>query len=93
MLALLESKVICSVYGPRAQSGRDAAFSEEGQLVCDFSYAPFATSEGRRDPRGGKKDDERELSTLLRQTLQSSVQVELIFVEADYLYHRCGLFM
>lgn len=67
--------MICAVYGPRAQSGRDATFSEEGQLVCDFSYAPFATSEGRRDPRGGKKDDERELSALLRQTLQSSVQV------------------
>lgn len=31
---------------------------------------------GRRETRGGKKDDERELSTLLRQTLESSIQVK-----------------
>lgn len=74
-LVLLFCKVICAVYGPHAQTGRDSSFSEEGQLKCDFSYAPFATPGGRRDSRGGKKDDERELSTLLRQTLESSVQV------------------
>lgn len=72
----MQSKVICAVYGPHAQSGRDTAFSEDGQLQCEFSYAPFATPGGRRDSRGGKKDDERELSTLLRQTLESSVQVK-----------------
>ena len=70
-----DMKVICAVYGPHAQTGRDTAFSEEGQLQCEFSYAPFATPGGRRESKGGKKDDERELSTLLRQTLESSVQV------------------
>lgn len=69
------TKVLCAVYGPHAQTGRDSAFSEEGQLQCEFSYAPFATPGGRRETRGGKTNDERELSTLLRQTLESSVQV------------------
>ncbi|CAM9240258.1 unnamed protein product [Ectocarpus sp. 4 AP-2014] len=69
------TKVICAVYGPHAQTGGDSAFSEEGQLQCDFCYAPFAMPGGRREARGGKKDDERELSTLLRQTLESSIQV------------------
>ncbi|CAM9827594.1 unnamed protein product [Ectocarpus sp. 6 AP-2014] len=72
---LNHTKVICAVYGPHAQTGGDSAFSEEGQLQCDFSYAPFAMPGGRRETRGGKKDDERELSTLLRQTLESSIQV------------------
>ncbi|CAM9873484.1 unnamed protein product [Sphacelaria rigidula] len=69
------TKVICAVYGPHAQTGRDSSFSEEGQLQCDFSYSPFATPGGRRETRGGRGDDERELSTLLRQTLEASVQV------------------
>ena len=47
--------------------------------MCDFSYAPFATPGGRREHRGGKTDDERELSTLIRQTLESSVQVGIVF--------------
>lgn len=68
-------QVICAVYGPHAQTGRDSSFSEEGQLQCDFSYSPFATPGGRRETRGGRGDDERELSTLLRQTLEASVQV------------------
>lgn len=69
--------MICAVYGPHAQTGRDTSFSEEGQLQCDFSYSPFAAPGGRRQAKGGRGDDERELSTLLRQTLQASVQVSL----------------
>lgn len=89
-------KVICAVYGPHAQTGRDSSFSEEGQLKCDFSYAPFATPGGRRESRGGKKDDERELSTLLRQTLESSVQVStsltLPVLEPILYYCSAGIF-
>lgn len=79
-------KVICAVYGPHAQTGKDTAFSEEGQLQCEFSYAPFAMPGGRRESRGGKKDDERELSTLLRQTLESSVQVSSYCLDVTF---RC----
>lgn len=83
-------KVICAVYGPHAQTGRDSSFSEEGQLQCDFSYSPFATPGGRRETRGARGDDERELSTLLRQTLEASVQVNARPLAQHY--HFCSLY-
>ena len=97
MLCRMPLKVICAVYGPHAQTGRDSAFSEEGQLQCEFSYAPFATPGGRRESRGGKTNDERELSTLLRQTLESSVQVNsaqtkywvMLHLESNFPLLRC----
>lgn len=67
--------MICAVHGPHAQSGRDASFNEQGKIQCEYSYAPFARRGLPRESRGGKGDDERELSTLLRQTLEASVQV------------------
>lgn len=74
----MKCKVICAVYGPHAQGGRDSSFSEKGQLRCEYSYAPFAFPEGARESKSGRGDDEREFSTLLRQTLEASVQVIIV---------------
>ncbi|CAM9981144.1 unnamed protein product, partial [Discosporangium mesarthrocarpum] len=52
-------KVICAVYGPRAQTGRDVSFSERGQLQCDLRYAPFAIP-GTRRAGGGERERVRQ---------------------------------
>lgn len=43
------TRVVCSVYGPRNDTRSRREFSNEGQLVCDFKYAPFADQVGRRE--------------------------------------------
>jgi exosome complex component MTR3 len=43
------TRVICAVYGPRNDTRSRKEFSHEGQLVCDFKYAPFADITGRRE--------------------------------------------
>lgn len=43
------TRVVCAVYGPRNDTRARREFSKEGQLVCDFKYAPFADPEGRRE--------------------------------------------
>ncbi|CAM9762695.1 unnamed protein product [Heterosigma akashiwo] len=61
------TKVICSVYGPHVVEGSEASFSEEGQLACDFRYAPFSAAGGeRREPDRRMAEDEVEMSQLLR---------------------------
>ncbi len=36
-----DSKVVCSVYGPR-ESKRKTEFSSKGKLVCEVTFAPFS---------------------------------------------------
>jgi ribonuclease PH len=43
------TRVVCAVYGPRNDTRARREFSNEGQLVCDFKFAPFADPEGRRE--------------------------------------------
>lgn len=43
------TRVVCSVYGPRNDTRSRREFSNEGQLVCDFKFAPFADPVGRRE--------------------------------------------
>mmetsp|Transcript_38589 Transcript_38589/g.49234 ORF Transcript_38589/g.49234 Transcript_38589/m.49234 type:complete len:266 (-) Transcript_38589:138-935(-) len=68
------TKVICSINGPHVISGSETTFSEEGQLRCDFRYAPFARRE-RREPERRMAEDEVEMSQLLRQALAGSIQM------------------
>lgn len=70
------TKVICSVYGPHVVEGSEASFSEEGQLACDFRYAPFSAAGGeRREPDRRMAEDEVEMSQLLSRALAGSVQL------------------
>lgn len=43
------TRVLCSVYGPRNDTRTRREFSNEGQLVCDFKYAPFAEIDSVRE--------------------------------------------
>lgn len=43
------TRVVCAVYGPRNDTRSRREFSKEGQLVCDFKFAPFADAVGRRE--------------------------------------------
>lgn len=52
------TRVVCSVYGPRNDTRSRREFSNEGQLVCDVKYAPFADHVGRRE-RGQVPSDTR----------------------------------
>ncbi|TMW69577.1 hypothetical protein Poli38472_001733 [Pythium oligandrum] len=67
------TRVVCSVYGPRNDTRSRREFSQEGQLVCDFKYAPFADSTGRRER--GQDDDELEMSSILTQALSPAVML------------------
>ncbi|GLE04320.1 hypothetical protein PINS_up013235 [Pythium insidiosum] len=67
------TRVVCSVYGPRNDTRSRREFSQEGQLVCDFKYAPFADASGRRER--GQDDDELELSSILTQALSPAVML------------------
>ncbi|CAM9742463.1 unnamed protein product, partial [Phaeothamnion confervicola] len=69
------TKIVCAVYGPRAETRGGVAFTEEGQLRCDVKYAPFATAGAGRSDARGPTDRERELSAQLRDTLQASIQL------------------
>ena len=58
------TKVVCSVFGPRAVTGR-AAYSDMGTINCDVKFAPFACAGGRRE-RGQGHDDARTRSPAVR---------------------------
>ncbi|GAB9471794.1 Exosome complex exonuclease mtr3-like protein [Globisporangium polare] len=67
------TRVVCSVYGPRNDTRSRREFSNEGQLVCDFKYAPFADQVGRRER--GQDADELEMSSILTQALSPAVML------------------
>jgi len=63
------TKVICSVYGPREIPKRDD-FSMNGCLSCEFKFATFS----EKIRRGHQQDSqEKDLSLLLQETLQPAV--------------------
>jgi exosome complex component MTR3 len=68
-----QTKVVCGVYGPREGQRPGQEFSEEGQLVCDFKFAPFACRDGRR--LRGQGEDEQDLSIAVQNALHASVQL------------------
>lgn len=70
---LNRTRVVCSVYGPRNDTRSRREFSNEGQLVCDVKYAPFADKVGRRER--GQDADELEMSSILTQALAPAVML------------------
>lgn len=68
------TKVVCSVFGPRANAAADG-FSGRGNLHCDFKFAPFARAGERTE--AGQTDRERELSRQLQQALLPAVRLTL----------------
>ncbi|XP_058256727.1 exosome complex component MTR3 [Hemibagrus wyckioides] len=64
------TKVICSVYGPRETERKDETDMKSGRLVCDFRLAPFSC------PKRGawiQSAEERDLSTGLAESMQPGV--------------------
>ena len=63
------TKLICGVYGPR-EVQKKSDFSLNGQLFCEFKFAPFSCQKRR----GHQQDNEElELSSLLREALEAAV--------------------
>uniref|UniRef100_A0A6A7GAU8 Exosome complex component MTR3-like n=1 Tax=Hirondellea gigas TaxID=1518452 RepID=A0A6A7GAU8_9CRUS len=71
-IEIQNTKVIVAVYGPR-HNPKMALSEEKGQLVCDFKYAPFATQTRRQSGQG---DDERAMSSWLKDALITTVILE-----------------
>ncbi|CAI5742191.1 unnamed protein product [Hyaloperonospora brassicae] len=67
------TRVVCAVYGPRADTRARREFSKEGQLVCDVKYAPFADEWTRRER--GQDPDEMELSAIMEEALAPAVML------------------
>jgi ribonuclease PH len=65
-----------SSYGPRASSKLTTPFSERGQFLVDFKFAPFAGAQ-RRARRGAQAaDDEKRLQTSLAEAVSVSIHLE-----------------
>ncbi|KAG8227779.1 hypothetical protein J437_LFUL006413 [Ladona fulva] len=63
------TKVICSVFDPR-EIPRKSEFSVNGELFCEFKYAPFSC----RRKRGHQQDsEEKEMSAYLKRALEPAV--------------------
>ncbi|XP_046386853.1 exosome complex component MTR3-like [Ischnura elegans] len=68
-LEMNKTKVICSVFDPR-EIPRKSEFSVNGELYCEFKYAPFS---GLRR-RGHQQDaDEKQMSVHLKRALEPAV--------------------
>lgn len=84
------TKIMCSVYGPRETERKDETDMKSGRLVCDFRLAPFSC------PKRGawiQSAEERELSAALAESLQpgaclhryprAQVDVNVVVLEND----------
>lgn len=67
------TRVVCSAFGPRNDTRSRREFSNQGQLVCDVKFAPFADRVGRRERV--QDADELELSAVLAQALAPAVML------------------
>lgn len=64
------TKIMCSVYGPRETERKDETDMKSGRLVCDFRLAPFSC------PKRGawiQSAEERDLSAALAESLHPGV--------------------
>jgi len=69
------TQVVCGVYGPREQQTGRAAFSADGTLTCELSFAPFAAAPGARKERDALRAERQDLSAAVRRALEPSVQL------------------
>lgn len=64
------TKIICSVYGPRETERKDETDMKSGRLVCDFRLAPFSSPKRGAWIQGA---EERDLSAALAESLNPGV--------------------
>lgn len=84
------TKIICSVYGPKEIERRDETDMKTGRLVCDFRLAPFSCSKRGAWIQGS---EERDLSAALLESLhpgvclhkypRSQIEVNVMVLEND----------
>ncbi|KAL3904541.1 MAG: hypothetical protein SGPRY_011249, partial [Prymnesium sp.] len=72
-IELGQTKVLCSVFPPHQQEGRE--YQRHGQLECSLRLASFARRAHRRGTPGGTLE-ERQLSSALGAALSASVQLD-----------------
>ncbi|XP_052817283.1 exosome complex component MTR3-like [Mya arenaria] len=63
------TKVICAVYGPRAVIKREE-FSMQGQMTCEFKFAPFSCRQRRQHMQDA---EEKDYSVQLLEALEPAV--------------------
>lgn len=63
------TKVVCSVFDPREIPNR-SEYSVNGELYCEFKFAPFSTAKRRGFIRDA---EEREYGVSLRRALEPAV--------------------
>ena len=63
------TKVVCAVFDPREIPNK-SEYSINGELYCEFKYAPFSTQKRRGFVRDA---EERALSVSLRRALEPAV--------------------
>ncbi|KAK1797953.1 hypothetical protein P4O66_000486 [Electrophorus voltai] len=84
------TKIICSVYGPREIERKDETDMKSGRLVCDFRLAPFSC---RKRGAWIQGSEERDLSLALLESMQpgvclhryprSQIEVNVMVLEND----------
>jgi exosome complex component RRP41 len=88
---LLDSQVLCAVYGPRECTYRSRANEEAAIVVCQYSQATFSVPDRRNRPRGDRRGNAN--SRLLERAFESAILVNLyprsqidIFIEVIEVY-------
>ncbi|KAL1271449.1 hypothetical protein QQF64_030465 [Cirrhinus molitorella] len=84
------TKIICSVYGPKETERKDETDMKTGRLVCDFRLAPFSCLKRGAWIQGS---EERDMSQTLLESLQpgvclhryprSQIEVNVMVLEND----------
>lgn len=65
-------KVTCAIYGPKPNNKFE--YNERAEIRCDVKFSSFSSRGGRKAP--GQTDEEKDLSNLLKSTLESVVLLE-----------------
>ncbi|XP_076880028.1 exosome complex component MTR3 [Brachyhypopomus gauderio] len=84
------TKIMCSVFGPRETDRKDETDMKSGRLVCDFRLAPFSSQKRGAWIQGS---EERDVSVALLESLQpgvclhryprSQIEVHVMVLEND----------
>lgn len=69
------TKVLATVYGPHDVNLRSQAVHDRATINCQFSMAPFSTSERHKRSKGDRRSEE--ISLALRQTFEAALLTEL----------------
>mmetsp|Transcript_14207 Transcript_14207/g.30408 ORF Transcript_14207/g.30408 Transcript_14207/m.30408 type:complete len:253 (+) Transcript_14207:156-914(+) len=72
-LEFKDTKIMCSVFGPRQNTKGGAAFTSDGQLRCDVKFATFATRTRRKY---GQDPEAKDITTAVHGALQGAVLLD-----------------